>query len=275
MTNKVTTIITTDKAVANNETRLSICLRSNGFSFSVSTLDHVLLTFGEADFDFNLPFADLAKALKDFFITNNISTFGFKSVRLIIPSERFVWIPEHLYEPERDRQYLKAVSPLDIGMGVYHLHVPALHSYIIYSASSNIVTAFKLAIPGIDVHCQHSVLATEMLINRSANHPLMLMNVRDGVADFEVCYGAQLLLSNSFKYGTSNERLYQAIGIMKQFHIETPDMELSICGNVDRELFLQLQHYFPNVTLYTGQSTTYLIPEFQTFPTYKHAMLLS
>ena len=49
MSQLVTDIITTDRPVANSEKRLSICLRSNGFSFSEVTLSGVLLTFGEAE----------------------------------------------------------------------------------------------------------------------------------------------------------------------------------------------------------------------------------
>ena len=42
-------LIVTEKEFASSEKRLSICLRSNGFSFSEVTLSGVLLTFGEAE----------------------------------------------------------------------------------------------------------------------------------------------------------------------------------------------------------------------------------
>ena len=51
MSNQVTTFITTDKKVAYNETRLSICLRADGFSFSVATMESELLTVGDVLFD--------------------------------------------------------------------------------------------------------------------------------------------------------------------------------------------------------------------------------
>lgn len=275
MSNKVTTLITTDKAVANNAKRLSICLRSNGFSFSIVTLDQVLLTFGQADFDFNLQLGELSQAIKDFFVENDINTFEMRQMSLIVPSDNFAWIPEHLYDAAYDRQYLKMVGNPDMNLGTYHCYVPLLGSYMAFSAQTTIIAAFKIALPGIDVHSQHTILVNETLMKRSMQHPLMVMHVRSEMTDIEAFYANQLLLSNSFVSRTRDEMLYHTIDVMKQLHLETPDMELAICGDVDRELYGFLQHYFPNVTLYTGRPTSFINSEFNTFPTYKHALLLS
>lgn len=275
MSNQVTTVITTDKAVANNELRLSICLRPNGFSFSMMTLDRTLLTFGEADFDFALPMSKLPAAIKSFLTDSNIPTFGCKEVRFIIPSDHTVWIPEHLFDSSQCRRYIRMISEPNSRLGVYHALSERQHAYAVFTAPTDIVTAFKLALPGIDAVCQHSLLANETLSQRSAQHPVMLMNVRDGNGDYEAFFGQQLLLSNSYPAKDGNELLYHAIDVMKQLHIETPDMELLICGDVGREIFAELQHYFPNVALYTGLPFNYINPEFQTLHTYRHALLLS
>lgn len=275
MLNQVTTLITSDKAVANNELRLSICLRSNGFSFSVTTLDQVLLTFGDVDFNLDLPLGELTQALKDFFASQGISTFGLRQAELIVPSDHFVWIPRHLHDSARNRQYLRMVSNPDSALGAYHLFVPALESYIVFTAPTSVVTAFKLAIPGIDVHCQHSALAAGTMLQRSRLHPIVMMHVRGSKADFAAFYSGQLLLSTTFEVVNDQSRLFHAIDVMKRLHLETPDMELAISGDVGREIFATLQHYFPSVSLYTGRPVTFVNPQFQTLPTYRYALLLS
>ncbi len=274
MSHIVTTIITSDKAVANNDSRLSICLSANGFSFTIITGEEIQ-RFGEVELDFYRPFGEMAKEIKDFFTQIGCTTFGFQQAVLVVPTEHFVWIPEHLHDAVRDRQYLRMVSNPDLGLGVYHIAVPHLESMMVFTANTSVVTAFKLAIPGIDVHCQHSVLVNESLLQKSAQHPVVLMHVHDGVGDFEACFNGQLLLSNSYSAHNDNELLYHAIELMKQLHLETPDMELAICGQVGREIFSMLQHYFPNVTLYTGRPFIYTNPQFHTLPTYRHVMLLS
>lgn len=239
------------------------------------TLDRTLLTFGEADFDFNLPISQLPLAIKNFFADNNIPTFGCKEVRLIVPSEHTVWIPEHLFDHTHDRQYLKMIADPDSHLGVYHILSEIQHAYAVFTAPADIVTAFKLAMPGIDVVCQHYLLANELASQRSTQHPIIIMNVREGIGDYEAFFNRQLLLSNSYPAKNDSELLYHALDIMKQLHLETPDMELLICGNVGREIYAELQHYFPNVALYTGLPFNFINPEFQTLHTYRHSLLLS
>lgn len=271
---QVTTHITSDKVVANNESRLSICLRSNGFSFAIATLDHTLTAFGETEFDFNLPLGSLTQSVKQFFADQHINTFGFKQANLVVQSDNFVWIPAALYDSVRDRQYLKLIGRPAMDMGVYHLYVDAMKSYIVFTAPATVVTAFKVALPGIDVHCQHSVIANDYLLGRSLKHPIMLMNVRERVGDFDAFYNGKLLFCNSCSATSDSELLYHALEIMKTLHLETPDMELAISGNVGRDIFALLQHYFPNVTLYTGHPMQQVLPEFQTFHTFQHVLLL-
>ena len=282
MVDRVTSIITTDKAVATdnrcttdtNNIRLSICLRANGFSFSTMTTERELLTFGEAEFDLHRPFGQLTEAIKGFFAENGIPTFGCKEVRLVMPSEQCVWVPEHLYDAARDRQYLKMVANVVSDTGVCHAYCKSLNSFMVFAASSDVVTAFKIALPGVDVVCQHAVLVDDALLQRSVQHPVMLMHVRERVGDFEAMFMGRLLLSNSFACGDEGELLYHGLEVMKGLHLETPDMELAICGAVGRELYGRLQHYFPNVTLYTGKPFTYLNPEFQMFHSYRHVLVL-
>ena len=274
MSNQVTSILTTQIAVPNNNQRLSICLRSNGFSFMLATTDRQLLTFGEADFDFHRPLGELTQSIKDFFLSLGINTFGLKQVSLILHASHFVWIPEHLYDAARDRQYLRMVSSLPADLGSCHVHVPHMKAFMVFSAPTDIVTAFKLAMPGIDVHCQHSRLVTPTLLSRSLQHPLVLMHVGDGFVDFDAFYNGQLLFSNTFASCSDKDCLFHALTIMKQLHLETPDMELAICGNVGREIYAMLQHYFPSVTLHTGDPCTYALPEMRQIPIYRHVLLL-
>lgn len=274
MSYKVTTLITTDKAVANNDSRLSICLRSNGFSFSVTAAD-VLLTLGEVECDLNRPLGETVSLVKAFFAEQGIDTLNTAQMRLIVPSDQFVWIPEELYDPTRDRQYLQMVATVEREQSICHILSQSLKAYMVFTAPQTATTAFKVALPGIDIHNQHSMLVNELILKKSLGHPCLLMHVRDCKADFEAFYDGHLLLSNTLPAADENECLYHALGIMKNLHMETPDMELAICGQVGRDIYRKLQHYFPSVTLYTGRSYKYLNPELQTLHIYRHTLLLA
>ena len=275
MSYKVTTLITTDKAVANNDSRLSICLRSNGFSFSITSTDNVLYTLGETECDLSLPMGETVSLIKSFFAEQGINTLNIAQMRLIVPSLQSVWIPDGLYDPARDKQYLQMMARPERESCICHIHSQPMEAYMVFSTPLAVTTAFKVALPGIDIHSQHSVLVNELTLKKSLGHPCLLMHVRDGMADYEAFYDGHLLLSNTLTATDNNECLYHALGFMKQLHMETPDMELAICGQVNRDIYGLLQHYFPSVTLYTGRPYTFLNPEFQTLHTYRHALLLS
>lgn len=270
----VSDIISTDNAVATNEKRLSICLRSNGFSFSIVTTDGVLLTCGEVDAQQPLSPSDLTNAVIQA-IGESDAPLVFKEMRLIIPTMQFAWIPAHLYDQRHDRQYLAAITKLSETDVIYRSFSKSLDSYLIFTAPSAVVNAFKIALPGIDIVCQHHILSEIVANTTSRSHPLMLLYLRPQAADIEAFYNGRLLLSSSRQAQNEDEILYHTINVMKHLHLETPDMELSICGQVDRDTFARFQHFFPNVLLYTGKPHTYHNPDFQTLHTYKHALILS
>jgi hypothetical protein len=274
MSSIVTDIITTDRPVANNEKRLSICLRSNGFSFSVSTIDNELLTVGDIQSEPSLPANNLAQLVTQT-VCGNEASLGYKQMNLIVPSMQFAWIPDHLYDPALNRQYLQTVTHISDSIGIYHAYSAPLNSHIVFSAPADIVTAFKVNLPGIDITCQHAILAQAMILSSNNTHPVILMHVRESATDIEALFNGRLLLSGSYPANNNEDALYHALSVMKHLHLETPDMELYICGLVDRDFYTRLQHFFPNVSLYTGKPYSFINPDFQTLHTYKHALILS
>ncbi|MBR1835202.1 MAG: DUF3822 family protein [Bacteroidales bacterium] len=260
--------------MANSEKRLSICLRSNGFSFSVATVDDLLLTVGDCPFEEGLSAIEAARHVAKTIGEDEVA-LGFKQMSLILPTMQSVCVPAHLYDPSADRQYLATVARVAEGCGIYHSFSAGLNAYFVFAAPSDVATSFKVTLPGIDVLCQHAVLAEAALRSASSFHPYILLHVREGAADIEAFFNGNLLLSNSYPAGNSEEVLYHALSVMKHLHLETPDMELAICGLVDRTFFSRMQHFFPNVTLYTGKTYTFLNPEFQTLHTYRHTLILS
>lgn len=259
-----------------SETRLSICLQSDGFSFSLLSGKRQLLALEE-----NLPFpsggpagvtADMLARLDRNY---GVSPLGMGGMRLVVPARRFAWVPAHLFDPHRSRQYLDFVGNPGNEQGVFHILNEALGAYMVFEADAEVVTLFKVSFPGIDVHCPHSLLVTSELLRDSASHPLMLLHISHGRADVEAFYSGRLLLSNSFAAANADEALYFAIDIMKRLHLETPDMELRLCGEVDRAVYARYQRYFPNIGLHVGTPVANTDPTAPAVPTYKYPLLFS
>lgn len=274
MSYKVNGFITTDKEFPSYEKRLSICLTPNGFSFSVTTLKDALLTVGEVDFSVHQPLVTLTAELKSMFAQFNIPTFGYNRAVLVVPSDSFAWLPENLYEAGKEQQYLSVVNRPTVGVGYYANHNESQQAYMIFTADTTVVTAFRIAFPGIEVRCQHSQLASDTLLHKSSDHPLVVMHLRPGKADCAAYGGGKLLHSNTYPVGKTDDILVKALSVMKEFSLEQPEMELALCGEVDRGIYAALRPYFPHVTLFTGAQYRIFNPEFQHLHTYRHALIL-
>lgn len=271
---KVNTFITTDKEVAAYEKRISICLTSNGFSFSVATIDGTLLTVGDVTMDLNVSMVELSANVRAFFTDYGVSSLGCQQMVLIAPSERFVWIPAHLYTPGDERRYLEAVSSQKMSQMAYGAMVHDADSYIVFEADGTVVSAFKIALPGIVVQCLPGALVRHGLKERALQHPVLLAHIADGRVCFVAYDKGGLLLTTIRHISDSQQVLYNALDVMKRLDIEKPNMELLLSGNVDRALFASLKGYFPKIDLYLGNPMRFLNPEFQRLHSYRYAAVI-
>lgn len=266
------TLIVTDKEFASSEKRLSICLRSNGFSFSEVSLSGVLLTFGEAEGIHASSMTAVMSDVKAFFSSVGIRPLGYASMELVVLSDESVWVPDELYSPSAHRQYLKLVGSK--GTTIMAAPCKELSSTAVFVAPDALVTAFKISLPGLIAHNQHVKLATIGLEKRSRQHPLLLTHWRDQVIDFAAFREGRYIYGNTVSFASDSEAQFHTVEVLKSFGLENGDSELLMCGDVDRERFAMLRPYFPVATLYTGTHTSYINPAFKTLHTYKNALIL-
>ena len=266
------TLIVTEKEFASSEKRLSICLRSNGFSFSEVTLSGVLLTFGEAEGVHASSMTGVMADVKAFFASVGIRPLGYASMELIVLSDENVWVPDELYTPSANRQYLKLVG----GTAATIMATPckALASTAVYVASDSLATAFKVALPGLSVVNQHVKLATLGFERRSEKHPVLVTHWREGVIDFAAFRDGRYIFGNTVRFASDSEAQFHTVEVLKSFGLENADTEMLMCGEVSRERFALLRPYFPMASLYTGSHTSFLNPAFKTLHTYKNALIL-
>ena len=268
------TYITTANEVPSYYKRLSICIKPNGFSFSRMTVQGTLLTYADVEMDFSLSMSELTRVLKEFFAESHISPFDFEDMRLVIPADYVVWIPKDLFVAEQERTYLESTFDLPEGVACFSTLVKEADAYCVFAANSNVVTAFRIVLPGIELACQHSVLCPSAL-NASGASPVMILYQRDGRCDFVVCRNNELLLSNSYPIKNDEERLFRVLEIMKNLPVESDDLTLMLCGDVNRSVYSSLKGFVPHISLFGGRPIRFINPEFRQLQTYQHVLVLS
>lgn len=276
----VNTFIGTDKEVASYEKRMSICLRSNGFSFSVTTSSGLLLSFGDVFVDMAQPMSSLIADIKAFLSEYHIYPVEFSQMHLVLDASSYVWIPASLYDASQHRQYLESVASVSASSMVSAIRHPVLDAWLVYAAEATWITAFRVALPGIDCCAQPYALLSDTLLERAKSHPVMVALLteegRKGAwsVDYLVLKQGGLLLSTRRKVEGEQQLLFTSLTMMKRMGIEEPDMEMLLCGAVDRDLFMHLRGYFPHLDLYNGAPHRTLNPQLGRIHAYKYATVL-
>jgi len=264
------TLITTANELASHEKRLSICLAADGFSFTEATSAGELLSFGQAEGRHATTMTNVMADVKSFFASAGIRPLGYASMELIVLSDESVWVPDELYSSLSNRSYLRLVgSTPDM---IMTCHSKALSSTAVFAANEQVVTAFKVAMPGVVVMHQHAKMA--QLAPRSSQHPLLLTFWRQNRVDVAAFRDGRYLFGNTLRFGNANEAIYHLVEIMRTYNIEDENTELLLCGDVDRERYNMLRPYFPQTTLFNGTMHRDSNAEFRSLHAYRHALIM-
>ncbi len=266
--------INTDKEVPAYEKNLSICLTANGFSFSLITNKEELLTLCSIQCQAQ-SMSNWANVIKEVFDAHNIPFFGYNSTRLIVETQQYTWIPDHLYDAANDRKYLDMVCKVKTGQAIYSEHNEAIGAHAIFAADNTAVSAFKITIPRIAVGCQQSAYANKYLLQKSDLKSLMLVNIRDNIADFTVFCNKKMQLSNSYSCDNIEEVCYYGLNVMKQLKLENATLETLVCGNIDPARFDFMAKFFPQLDIYDGRPLQMGCPELHTAQRYLYSTVLS
>lgn len=272
------TLIATEDDSSAQEKRLSICLGADGFSFSVTTASHNLLTFGQAEGAHATSITDATRDIKAFFAETGIRPLGFRTIEIIAVSDDATWVPDELYTSVANRSYLRLLGGNP--SAVVSVPCKALGSTMVFAAPEHLVTAFKVSLPGAVVLNQH-VLFTRLL-PYSTSRPVIVAHWRCGSAgyaekgrvDVAAMHEGKYLFGNSLRYSNVDEGIFQIVEVMKTYALDRPDTELLLCGDVDRDIYGRLRPYFATTTLYSGTATQFSNPEFKKLHTYRHALIL-
>lgn len=270
MSYTIKTFVAETAASSSADKKLTIALKEGGLSFTIVAGDAHLLTYCDAAIQTNTSIATFSSDLKALFADKKLSTFGYSQVELVTLTTLSSWIPEHLYEKGRERQYLALVGNPQPGTTCIADYNDLLKSYIIFSADSTAVSAIKIIFPGVKVRCQNSKLIVPEMVQ--GQDSALLVNVRNGYCDIVASSNGHLILSNSFACPTIGDIIYKTLTVMKSFSLDNSTLSIWLCGNVNKDIYSVFAKYFPQVRLYTGRQLTFQNEEFRNLHTYKDVL---
>ena len=100
-----------DTDIVAAETRMSICLQANGFSFSLIGNDsQKLYVVGEFECDLSGTIPTVMNTIKECFASIGVKMFRFANIRVVCTTQKNVWVPYKLFDIEKKKDYLKPVA---------------------------------------------------------------------------------------------------------------------------------------------------------------------
>jgi len=267
-------IISGELKTSDCQKKLSICLETNGFSFTIINEKNKMLAFGDITCAFPETLSQIIVLIKQVFADLNIEYALMDEMELIISSNKSTWVPESLFDAKHTREYFKVLSPLEVRETVFHCYSERLEAYSVFTYLDTIVSAFKVAIPGIKLKSQHAKTLETPLLERSRMKTLVEVYVRKKEFDVAIFSNKTFLFSNTFKYDDKLDIAYFTLLAINKLNLNQANLELSISGKVDRDMFETMERFFPKVNLYTGSKVVFADNEMYKIPLYQYSMLL-
>ncbi|MBR5784128.1 MAG: DUF3822 family protein [Bacteroidales bacterium] len=255
--------------------KLSICLETNGFSFTVINADKKMLAFGDIVCNFPNTLSQIISLIKQIFSDLRVDFVVMDEVELIVMSNKYTWIPGHLFEASHAREYFNLVTPLEVRELVCHDYSEKIQAYSVFAYADTIISAFKVAIPGIKIRSQQSKMVESSLLDRSKSKSVIYVYVSKKSLDVCVFSNKNFVLSNSYVHETTDDIVYYLLLIERQLNLNSENVEVHISGDIDRKAFTYMEKFFNKLFLYSGNdSVSFSADEMYKIPLYKYSLFL-
>lgn len=251
---------------------LALELLADGFAYAVQDAQGTLLSVGRAHGRHAATMTQVMSDVKGFFASVGIPLVGYSRMTLLVTADAAVWVPKELYDPAAGRSYLRAVG--GTATSLLSAESTRLNAVSLFSSDERLVTAFKVALPGIVVTNQHVAMADRLLQRAGKQHAtLMLRWDRNGI-DMAATKGGHYIFGNRLSFSSKEQAIYLVVEMLRVYGLADEGCEMLLCGDVDRDIFARLQPYFPTASLYTGQHTSLGNAAMKGLHTYRHALIV-
>ena len=113
--------------------KLSICLETNGVSFTIINETNKMFAFGDITCVFPETLSQIIVMIKQVFADLNREYALMDVTELIVSSNKSTWIPESLFDAKHTREYFKVLSPLEVKETVFHCYSERLEAYSVFA----------------------------------------------------------------------------------------------------------------------------------------------
>ncbi|MDR0790458.1 MAG: DUF3822 family protein [Bacteroidales bacterium] len=241
--------IKTEDSFLPDEMRLSICLRANGFSFSVIDHSFRLKAVGEFEVDLSQGITSVMRSIKECFASLDIRNLKFEKIKIISLTDKQVWIPYKLYDKTQDKNYIQTVCNVLSSETILSTTIEAIDAVSVFAIPLSHYSGLKVAMPTSKYCSQQEILTRYLFDVSSFATNTFLLHKRGNTFDMLIFKGSNFVFSNSFACANAMDMIYYLLFALSRLEIDVEDINLVITGDqYSNEEFDTLCQYVRNVS---------------------------
>lgn len=229
---------------------LSIRYSTDGLSFCIHDHNNKLLVFFYQPYSLDTKDAVIAK-VKKVIVDEEILNLKYKKVYIIPCNKEKILIPAHAFSKEYLTDMYRVCLQPEKNDTLLYRKIKTMESYIVEALPRNFVTFLTTRYQSICIVNSAYAFIINSLANIPFNTNHLFIDIHDQYFDLLLTRSNDVLLFNSFTYGSVPDIIYYALNSMKQCNVSRDNMQTTISGNLvnDPKLREKLCRYIPNITI--------------------------
>lgn len=229
---------------------LSIRYATDGLSFCVHDFNNRLLVFFFQPFNLEGQDAVIAK-VKKIIVDDPVLNLKYKKVFLLPCNKEKILLPAHAFDKNTlPDLYRLCLQPHKNDTLLYR-KIKLMESYIVEALPRSFVSFLSGRYPSLCIVNSAYPFIIQSLSNILFNTNHLFIDIHDQYFDLLLTRSNEVLLFNSFSYGSINDIVYYTLNCLQQCNVTRDNLQTTLSGNLVNDPMLAdtLGKYLPNLSV--------------------------
>lgn len=229
---------------------LSIRYATDGLSFCIHDQTNKLLAFFYQPFHLEGMDAVIA-CVKQILVENELLNLKYRKVFVLPCTKEKMLLPAHVFNKDHlADMYRLCLQPEKNDTLVYR-KIRMIESYMVEAVPRSFITFLTARYSSLCIVNSAYPFIINSLSNILFNTDHLFIDIQDQYFDLLLTHSNEILLFNSFSYGSVTDLIYYALNCLQQCNVSKDKLQTSISGNLvnDPMLLENLSNYIPNISI--------------------------
>ena len=229
---------------------LSIRYATDGLSFCVHDPNNKLLVFFYQPF--NLEGADAVIArVKKIIVDDELLNLKYRKVYILPCTKEKMLLPAHAFNKNTLSDLYRLCLQPEKNDTLLYRKIKIMESYIVEALPRSFVTFLTTHYQSLCIVNSAYPFIINSLSNILFNTNHLFIDIHDQYFDLLLTRSNDILLFNSFTYGSVSDLIYYALNCLQQCNVGKDNLQTTISGNLvnDPILLDTLSNYIPNISV--------------------------